>query len=80
MAIGTLANLVIQPGAALAVGMVAGAVSVLGFHFLSPLLFRKLRVHDTCGVHNLHGIPGMISAVGSIIAVLFATPELYQSK
>lgn len=35
VAIGTLADLIIQPWAAVLVGMVAGTISVLGFHYLT---------------------------------------------
>jgi len=77
VAIGTLADLIIQPWAAILVGMVAGTVSVLGFHYITPLLSHKLRIHDTCGVNNLHGMPGIISGLGGILAAGLATPETY---
>lgn len=77
VAIGTLADLIIEPWAAILVGMVAGTISVLGFQFLTPWLSHKLRIHDTCGVHNLHGMPGLVSGIGGILAAGLATPERY---
>lgn len=47
----------------MAIGCIVGVVSVCGFHYLSPILTNKLRVHDTCGVHNLHGLPGLIAGI-----------------
>jgi ammonium transporter Rh len=38
---------------------------------------RKLKIHDTCGVHNLHGMPGVISGLGAILAAGVATKALY---
>ena len=29
------------------------------------------------GVHNLHGLPGVISGIASAIVAAYATPELY---
>ena len=34
---------------------------------------RWLYVQDTCGVHNLHGTPGLLSAIASAIAAGIAT-------
>ena len=45
---------------------------------MQPFLAARLGVHDTCGVHNLHGMPGVMSGVGGIICAAVATPELYR--
>lgn len=55
------------------IGFVSGAVSALGFIYLSAFLRRKIGLHDTCGVHNLHGIPGIIGAC--ISAITAATTD-----
>lgn len=80
VAIGSFADFRLNLGGALAVGTVAGAVSVLGFRYLGPLLRRKIGLKDTCGVHNLHGIPGLIGGVGSIIAARTASREAYGNE
>ena len=48
---------------ALLVGVLGGMVSSFGFNRLN------LPFHDTCGVHNLHGIPGVL---GGLIAAVMA--------
>eukprot|EP01087_Luapelamoeba_hula_P014629 TRINITY_DN4325_c0_g1_i1.p1 TRINITY_DN4325_c0_g1~~TRINITY_DN4325_c0_g1_i1.p1 ORF type:complete len:536 (-),score=83.66 TRINITY_DN4325_c0_g1_i1:37-1644(-) len=73
---GTAANLNISVAAAIACGLVAGAVSVLGYRFLTPLLSQRLGMQDICGVHNLHGIPGVLGAILSV----FATAGLGQHE
>ncbi|OBS64189.1 hypothetical protein A6R68_07272, partial [Neotoma lepida] len=60
VAVGTCADMQIPPYIAMAIGSIAGIISVLGYKFLSPLLANKLMIRDTCGVHNLHGLPGLI--------------------
>ncbi|XP_044529238.1 ammonium transporter Rh type A [Gracilinanus agilis] len=69
VAVGTCADMEIQPFGAMLIGSIAGIVSVLGFKFLTPIFATKLRIHDTCGVHNLHGLPGVIGGIASIVAV-----------
>ena len=53
---------------ALGLGMVAGLVSTLGFAFLQPALEATLGLRDTCGVLNLHGIPGVLGGIAAAIA------------
>ena len=65
--IGALASMKTDPVGALLVGAIAGAVSVFGFNFITPLL-EKLGIHDCCGVHNLHGLPAWVSVFASAIA------------
>ncbi|NXL63188.1 RHAG protein, partial [Chordeiles acutipennis] len=67
VAVGTCADLSIQPFVAIGIGSIAGIISVLGFHFLTPFLASKLNIQDTCGVHNLHGLPGILGGIAGII-------------
>jgi ammonium transporter Rh len=60
VAIGSAANMMVGPGGALAVGIVAGLLSTLGYVYLTPALEAKIGLRDTCGVHNLHGMPGAL--------------------
>ncbi|XP_068963710.1 ammonium transporter Rh type B isoform X2 [Petaurus breviceps papuanus] len=42
-----------------------------------PILESKFKVQDTCGVHNLHGMPGVLGALlGALVAGL-ATHQTY---
>jgi len=75
--VGTMADQIIQPWAGVLIGAISGALSVLGFRYIMPLLRRKLNVHDTCGVHNLHGMPGLMSGFGGILSAGLATQQLY---
>lgn len=63
VAVGSAAALNLHPAGALAVGAFAGSLSTCGFAFLTPLLERKIGLGDTCGVHNLHGMPGLLGGL-----------------
>jgi ammonium transporter Rh len=67
VAAGSMADIVAQPFGALLLGFIAGAVSSFGYAYLGGFLARTLKLHDTCGVHNLHGMPGLISALTTAI-------------
>ena len=69
VAIGTSCDMFASPAVALIIGSLAGIVSAFGFLKLGPYLQEKIGLHDTCGVHNLHGIPGIMGAICGSIAV-----------
>ena len=37
--------------------------------WLSPRMASNLKIHDTCGVHNLHGMPGVAGAILTAVVV-----------
>ena len=76
VAVGSSADLVIAPYGALIIGMIAGIVSVLGYVFLQPQL-ETYGIYDTCGVHNLHGMPGIMGGLGGFISASLANDNLY---
>ncbi len=51
---------------ALVIGLVAGAISTTGFAVLQDKQKKFLKAVDTCGVSNLHGLPGLF---GGLIAI-----------
>ena len=55
VAIGCVANLDIGGVGSCMVGCAAGCVSTLGYNILQPYLEKNFKLHDTCGIHNLHG-------------------------
>merc|ERR1719167_130303 len=80
VAIGACADLAVQPAGALIIGSVAGVISTLGFRLVSPWMEKNLKVHDTCGVHNLHGMPALIGVILSCIMASLASSDLYQTE
>ena len=79
VAVGSSADLVIQPYGAIIIGLVAGALSVCGYVYVQPFLADKIGLDDTCGVHNLHGMPGIMGALGGAISSAVAGDSLYGS-
>ncbi len=68
VAIGSTCNIV-SPTGAFGIGLLAGAVSVIGYVFIQPALETRIKLIDTCGVHNLHGMPGLLGALVAIFVV-----------
>lgn len=68
VAIGATANFAMGPFWAVLVGCVAGVISTVGF--CRPLVPSKF---DTCGINNLHGMPGIFGALFSAIIPLWHT-------
>jgi len=71
---GSAADMIVSPFVSMCIGFSAGIVSTAGFHFFEHIIFKYLKLHDTCGVAYLHMVPGFI---GGIIGCLVAgvTPE-----
>ncbi|KAM3959716.1 rhesus blood group-associated glycoprotein Rh50 [Aphomia sociella] len=79
VAVGSVCNMEIGPGGAIAVGIGAGILSVLGYRYLTPRL-AKIGILDTCGVNNLHGMPGVYSGLLSVLFAGIATQENYGAE
>ncbi|XP_076620735.1 rhesus blood group-associated glycoprotein Rh50 isoform X1 [Colletes latitarsis] len=77
VAIGTAAAMMCEPVGASIVGAIAGFISVLGYKYLTPLIQKRLHIHDTCGVHNLHGIPGVLGGIFGALMAGLATESSY---
>ena len=60
---------VVSPTGAFGIGLLAGAISVMGYVYLLPWLERRLKLVDTCGVHNLHGLPGLLGGFSALLVV-----------
>ncbi|XP_061600128.1 rh family, C glycoprotein a [Cololabis saira] len=79
VAMGTSAEFMISPYGSLIVGFAMGIISTFGYLFVTPFLERVLKLQDTCGVHNLHAVPGMLGGfIGAIVAA--AASESVYSK
>ncbi|XP_004606015.1 ammonium transporter Rh type A [Sorex araneus] len=75
VAVGTCADMEINPYGSMIIGSVAAMISVFGFKFLTPFFATKLRIQDTCGVHNLHGLPGLVGGIAGIVAVAMGASD-----
>ena len=74
---GSSADIINNSYPALIVGFLAGTISICGYRFLLPILEKAVGLHDTCGVHNLHGMTGILGAVYSMIMVSAYYDDLY---
>jgi len=77
VAVGAVADMMLSPFGAILMGSLAGVVSVLGFDYVSKFLVEKLKIADTCGVHNLHGMPSILGGFLSILIAGIATRKEY---
>ena len=59
------------------VGALAGILSTVGFKYIQPFLLGKLKIHDTCGVNNLHGMPGLFGGLLSVLIAGIASSDVY---
>lgn len=76
VAIGAVCNAVSSP-MALLIGAVAGALCVVGYSVVQSKIKNVCKIVDTCGVHNLHGMPGLLGGLAAIVVVPgIAKPQL----
>jgi len=65
VAIGASSDLILNPYTAMLIGMIAGTLSTYGYIYISPWLKSK-GIRDTCGINNLHGMPGLLGGIASV--------------
>ena len=73
--IGAGSGVITNPAASLSIGFIGGVISTFGFIYLTGFLDKKFGLNDTCGVNNLHGIPGILGGISSAIVI-----AAYQSQ
>jgi ammonium transporter Rh len=73
---GAASDLITAPVYAVLVGSFTGVISAFSFVYLSPYLEKKISLHDTCGIHNLHAIPSWIGCIVSAIAAAIIDTDL----
>ena len=69
--IGASVSVIYRPGLAMFIGFMAGCISTICFHKLTSRLLKWINLYDTCGIHNLHGIPGLYGGIWSGIIIGF---------
>ncbi|XP_035233326.1 ammonium transporter Rh type A-like [Stegodyphus dumicola] len=77
VAVGSTANMRIHPFGAMIIGSLAAIISTVGYKVLTPYLSKKLYIHDTCGVNNLHGMPGVLAGLVSAVVASMASEANY---
>ncbi|XP_067357496.1 ammonium transporter Rh type C-like 2 isoform X1 [Channa argus] len=80
VAVGTAAEFMLMPYGSLIVGFCCGIISTLGYVFLTPLLEKHLKIHDTCGIHNLHAMPGVLGGIVGAVTAACATDSVYSAE
>ena len=75
--VGAVSNLAFPPWAAVVAGSAAGVVATFGYQVLQGLLLDGLNLHDSCGVNNLHGMPGILGGCLSALMAFLATEQSY---
>lgn len=69
VAIGASSSLFTNAAGPLCIGLFSGIISGFGYKYLQGMLQDKLGIYDSCGVHNLHGIPGIMGGIFSAIII-----------
>jgi ammonium transporter Rh len=68
VAVGATCDFASHPQA-MVIGLIAGMLSTVGFAILQAKQQKFHKIIDTCGVSNLHGIPGIFGGLVAIVVV-----------
>merc|ERR1719454_444154 len=68
VSIGATANLPLGPFGAVLIGLLAGALSTFGFCKQDYIITGNT---DTCGINNLHGMPGLLGGIASAVVPMY---------
>ncbi|XP_047211052.1 ammonium transporter Rh type C-like 2 isoform X1 [Girardinichthys multiradiatus] len=77
VAVGTAAEFMLMPYGALIVGFCCGVLSTLGYIYITPFMEKHMKIQDTCGIHNLHAMPGVIGGIVGAITAAAASESVY---
>jgi ammonium transporter Rh len=75
VAMGAVCDLTLNGSDSLLIGFAAGTVSTIGYNRVQEWMERKLSIHDTCGVHNLHGMPSILGGAATTILAAIKAPR-----
>lgn len=45
-----------------------------------PFMEKHLKIQDTCGIHNLHALPGFIGGIVGAITAAAASESVYGTE
>ena len=51
---------------AIIIGVLAGGLSTFGFAYIQEKQQKLMKIIDTCGVSNLHGLPGLMGGIAAL--------------
>jgi len=68
VAIGATCDFASHPQAMI-IGLIAGTISTFGFAILQDKQQKFHKIIDTCGVSNLHGLPGIFGGLAAIFVI-----------
>ena len=73
VAVGAVCSMTLSLSDCLLIGFIAGIVSTIGFSRIQPAMERA-GLSDTCGVHNLHGLPALVGGLASVVLCYTKAP------
>jgi ammonium transporter Rh len=74
VAIGAVCNYTLNACDVMSIGLIAGVLSTYGFARIQPMLENSFGLHDTCGIHNLHGMPSIFGGFMSVFVAAHKGP------